>query len=108
MAKLAQGEIWWVNLPAPAGRRPALIITRSSALPHLSNVTVAPLTRTARGIASEVRLTRTDRVPTDCVVSLENILTIPQALVQKQITMLKPARMLEVFSAIRFVFDMPQ
>jgi mRNA-degrading endonuclease toxin of MazEF toxin-antitoxin module len=26
-----QGDIWWADLPAPAGRRPVLILTRSDA-----------------------------------------------------------------------------
>jgi mRNA interferase MazF len=35
-------------------RRPALILTRSSALPRLKWVTVAPITSTTRGLTSEV------------------------------------------------------
>ena len=107
MPKLVQGEIRWVNFPAPAGRRPALVLTRSKALAHLTNVTVAPLTRTARGISAEVRLGAADGVPTDCVISLENIITVPQSLTQQKITSLTPLRMEEVFEAIRYVFDMP-
>ena len=34
-------------------RRPALILTRQSALPFLSWVTVLPITRTIRGLTSE-------------------------------------------------------
>jgi mRNA interferase MazF len=106
-ANLIQGDIWWVDLPLPAGRRPALILTRTAALTHLTNVTVAPLTRTRRSVASEVALTPADGVPTDCVVSLENILTVPQHLVQRRITALLSPKMDEVFHAIHFVFALP-
>ena len=58
-----QGAIWWVNFPRPAGRRPALVLTRSDAIPHMTNVTVAPLTRTIRAIDSEVVLSPAGRVP---------------------------------------------
>ena len=42
MASLAQAEVRWANLPAPAGRRPVLVLTRTAVLPHRSSVTVAP------------------------------------------------------------------
>jgi mRNA interferase MazF len=34
--------------------RPALVLTREIVRPHLNNVTVAPITGTARGIRTEV------------------------------------------------------
>ncbi len=107
MAKVRQGEIWWANLPPPAGRRPILILTRSDAIGHLSNATVAPLTRTMRGIDSEVVLLPDVGVPTLCAISLDNILTIPKALLDRRIVTLPVNTMAEVFSAIRFVFAMP-
>ncbi len=101
-----QGEIYWADLPGAAGRRPVLILTRTSAIPRLSNVTVAPLTRTRRGIAAEVDLDHGDGVPTACTVTLENILTIPRSVVDRRITTLSPSKMQAVFDAIRFVFAM--
>jgi mRNA interferase MazF len=83
------------------------VLTRSDALPHLTNATVAPLTRSARGIPSEVRLTPADGVPTECAVSVENILTIPQTLLDGRIASLSAGRMGEVFDAIRYVFALP-
>jgi mRNA interferase MazF len=106
LSRMKQGEIWWASLPAPSRRRPVVILTRSAAIASLSNITVAPLTRTIRGIQSEVRLTPEDGVPSDCVVSLENILTIPKSLLDKRITTLGPVRMTSILQAIRFVFDM--
>ncbi|MGF2943663.1 type II toxin-antitoxin system toxin endoribonuclease MazF3, partial [Mycobacterium sp. Lab-001] len=34
--------------------RPVLILTREVVRPHLTNVTVAPITTTVRGLATEV------------------------------------------------------
>ena len=106
MSNALQGEIWWADLPAPSGRRPILILTRSDAIPLLTNVTVAPLTRTVRGIPAEVALSVTDGVPTDCAVSLENILTVPQELLARRIAQLSEHKMRAVFDAIRHVFAM--
>jgi len=105
---LAQGQVCWVNFPGPVGHRPALVLTRTPALRHLANVTVAPVTRTTRGIPAEVPLTPTpDGVPTAYVILLDGILTVPQANLDRQVTTLSTARMAEVFRAIRFVFAMP-
>jgi mRNA interferase MazF len=107
MAERQQGNICWANLPPPAGRRPVLVLTRTDALRHMTNVTVAPLTRTIREIESEVVLSPAHGVPTACAVSLDNILTIRKTTLDQTITTLPDDTMKEVFTAIRFVFDMP-
>jgi len=56
--------------------RPALIVTRNSALHVLSSVTVAPITRTVRGLSTEVRVGRRNGLDHDCVVSCDNITTV--------------------------------
>ncbi|MCA9242961.1 MAG: type II toxin-antitoxin system PemK/MazF family toxin [Phycisphaerales bacterium] len=101
-----QGEVYWADLPHPVGRRPVLILTRSFAIPQLSNVTVAPLTRSRRGIQSEVDLTPDDGVPTDCSVSLDNIMTVPRSMLDSRIARLGEHRMRAVFDAIQFAFEM--
>ena len=106
MARVRQGEIWWANLPAPARRRPVLILTRSDAIGHMRNITVAPLTRTIRGIDSEVVLSPDHGVPTLCAVFLDNIMTIMKTLLDRRIVTLPPDTMTEVFGAMRFVFAM--
>lgn len=107
MPNARQGEIWWANLPAPAGRRPVLVLTRTDAVGHMTNVTVAPLTRTIRGIDSEVVLSPDHGVPTVCAVSLDNIMTIRKTVLSRRIVTLPADTMTEVFNAIRFVFAMP-
>lgn len=49
-----------------AGRRPALVLTRSAAIPVLSRLVVAPATRTVRRIPTEVALDRGDGMPDAC------------------------------------------
>jgi len=106
MAKHRQGEIWWANLPVPAGRRPVLLLTRTDAVSHMTNVTVAPLTRTIRDIESEVVLSTEHGVPSVCAISLDNIMTIPKKMLDRRIVASDCETMGEVFDAIRFVFAM--
>jgi mRNA interferase MazF len=59
-------------------RRPALILTRQSALPVLGWVTVAPITSTIRGLTSEVSVGVRNGLDHDSVVSCDNVTTVRQ------------------------------
>ncbi len=56
---MRRGEVRWYKFSKHDKRRPAVILTRSSAIDHLGEVTVAPITRTIREGPSDVLLTRT-------------------------------------------------
>lgn len=100
---MKQGDIYWFKFRAPDKRRPVLILTRTSALPYLTGITVAKLTTTIRGPASEVLLNPgEDGVLEECVVNLDNIQTIPRDQLGDLITELSPERMREVRAAIEF------
>lgn len=97
---MKRGEIWWARIGS--GRRPALILTRDHALPLLSGVTVAPTTRRIRSIPTEVALGRTDGMPHECALSLDNLETISKRDLHRRITTLSPARIEEVCDALRY------
>lgn len=98
-----QGDVYWYTFRAPDKRRPVLILTRNSAIPFLTSVTVAPLTTTIRGIPSEVILTPADDgVTADCSVSADNIQTVRKAGLSAYVTHLSLERMREVRAAIEF------
>ena len=107
MPRPRQGEIWWANLPSPAGRRPVVVLTRDAAIARLNSLTVAPLTRSIRNVETEVILTEEQGVMTLCAISLDNILTIPKNQMDLRLTALSRDSMNEVFAAIRTAFDMP-
>jgi mRNA interferase MazF len=72
-----------------------------------NQVTVAVITRTARGLRSEVALTRSrDSMPKDCVVNLDVIQTMRKNRLTKKITTLTPARMAEVDAALKFALEL--
>jgi mRNA interferase MazF len=74
---VARGDIVWLDLEQE-GRRPVLVLTRDEAIPRLRNVVVALITRTIRGIDTEVELGPDDGMPVECAVSLDNLRTVPQ------------------------------
>ena len=103
---MKRGEVWWAHLPAPAGRRPVVLLIRDSAYRVRSAVTVAPVTRTIRSIAVEVPLDQKDGLPSRCVVNLDDLTTIPKALIRERITVLSAERLQQIDDAIRFALDL--
>lgn len=102
---MQRGEVWWADLPLPVGRRPVLIVTRASAVTARNQVVVAQITRTRHGIASEVELTRNDGMPSDSVINCDVLLTVPKDRLLRPITVLTPAKLTAVGSALRFALD---
>ena len=95
-----RGEIWWVEAPN-RGRRPYLIMTRSSAIPVLKSVLAAPLTRTIRDIPTEVPLSAADGVHQDSVASFDNLTVIPKTCLVQRISRLSPDRISEACRALQ-------
>ncbi len=54
------------------------MLTRDAAIDVLTTVTCAPITRTIRGIPSEVELGPDHGLPEACVITCDNVVTIPQ------------------------------
>ena len=102
---MKRGQIWWAKLSKPVGIRPVVLLSRDSAYDVRNAVTVATVTRRIRGIEVEVRLGRNEGMSTDCVVNLDDIITIRKVLLDKQITTLSQDKMLEVDHAIIYALD---
>lgn len=90
---MQRGEIWFAA--TPGGDRPVLVLTRDPVADRIGSVVVAALTRTRRGLVSELLLTPDDGVPTDSVVNFDNLHTIPRHALRRKVTTLPPARMAE-------------
>jgi mRNA interferase MazF len=103
---MRRGEVRWVDFEHPDKRRPAVILTRSSAIGYLSTVTVAPITTTIRETPSAVRLGPEDGLPADCAANLHNVYTVPQARVGNLITVLTESKMVQVEAALLFALGM--
>jgi mRNA interferase MazF len=103
---MKRGEVWWVDLPAPAGRRPAVLLSRDAAYRVRAAITVAPVARTIRSIPVEVILDQSDGMPARCVVNLDDITTLPKVLIKQRITALSTEKIQQVDQAIRFALDL--
>jgi mRNA interferase MazF len=79
-----QGEIWWAETEHK--RRPVLVVTRSEAIPVLTTVVVAPVTRTIRGIPTEIPLGQGDGLHHDCAANFDNLQRIPKALLAERVS----------------------
>jgi len=91
---MQRGEVWFAA--TPGGDRPVLVLTRDPVADRVGSVTVAALTRTRRGLVSELDLAAgADGVPTDCVVNFDNLHTLPRDTFRRRVTILSPARMAE-------------
>ena len=89
---MRRGEIWFAA--APGGDRPVLVLTRDPVADRAGAVVVAALTRTVRGLTSELPLTAADDgVPTDCVVDFDNLHTLPREAFHRRVTALAPPRL---------------
>jgi mRNA interferase MazF len=78
----------------PGDDRPVLVLTRDPVADRIGSVVVAALTRTRRGLVSELDLTtHDDGVPSDCVVNFDNVHTLPRDRFRRPVTTLSPARM---------------
>ena len=96
---VVRGEVCWLEL-AEEGRRPVCVLTRDEAIGGLRNIVVALVTGTVRGIETEVQLGHEDGMPRECAISLDNLRTVPQALLVEPITKLGPEKMAEVCAAL--------
>jgi mRNA interferase MazF len=97
---MRKGEVWFAK--TPGGDRPVLVLTRDPVADRIGSVVVAALTRTQRGLVSELPLTpEADGVPTACVVNFDNIHTLPSDSFRRPVTKLSAARIAESCRILR-------
>jgi mRNA interferase MazF len=97
---MKQGDIWLLEEPNEKPR-PSLVLTRPVAITMLTSLTVAPLTRTVRGVPTEIALGPEDGVRYDSVASFDNVVTVPRAMLTTHIGRLRTGRWHEVCEAMR-------
>jgi len=96
---MRRGEVWFAA--TPGGDRPVLVLTRDPVADRIGAIVVAALTRTRRGLVSELDLTADrDGVPTDCVVNFDNVHTLPRDALRRRVTILSAARMAQACRAL--------
>lgn len=99
---MKQYQIWWADLPGPAGRRPVLLLTRDGACEFLNKLVVAEITTTVRNIPTEVLLGPAEGLVKKCVVNCDNLRTVAKQNLVEKISQLPPHRILEVKRAVGY------
>lgn len=102
MSPPRQGEIWWAE--SEEKRRPVLVVTRTEAVPVLTGIVVAPVSRTIREIPTEVPLGEAEGLPVDCVAAFDNLQRIRRSSLTERAGSLGPRRQ-EVCLALRALAD---
>ncbi|MGH9947675.1 MAG: type II toxin-antitoxin system PemK/MazF family toxin [Pyrinomonadaceae bacterium] len=101
---MKRGDVYWIKFKQPEKRRPALIITRDSAIPLLNRLTVIPITSTLRDTPSTVWLDETDGIPNACLINIDHIQTVSKEKIDAYLTHIEGGKLEEVFDAIKFAF----
>jgi mRNA interferase MazF len=86
--------------------RPVLVLTREQVRPYLTRVTVAPITSTIRGLSTEVSVGKANGLDHACVVSCDNIVTVPLAALGPQVGFLLDEQETALTHAIHAAFDL--
>jgi len=86
--------------------RPVLVLTRELVIPERTQITVAPVTSTARGLSVEIPVGQDNGLGKDSVVNCDNIVTIPKTAIGERIGYLLPAQEAALTAAIRAAFDL--
>lgn len=90
MVTPSQGEIWWAE--AEDKRRPVLVVTRSEAVPVLTWLVVAPVTRTVRSIPTEIPLGVDEGLGEPCAAAFDNLQTVRRSLLTSRVGRLRSPR----------------
>jgi mRNA interferase MazF len=82
------------------------VLTRNAAIEVLYSVTCAPITRTIRGIRSEVVVGRREGLPVRSVISCDSVVTVPKAwLEEERVGRLGRPKRVELDRALRYALD---
>jgi mRNA interferase MazF len=95
-----------IHLASLDKTRPVLVLTRELVRPHLSRVTVAPITSTVRGLSTEVPVGPANGLEHPSVVSCDNVVTVPVSALRRQIGVLLPGQEIALTIALHAAFDL--
>jgi len=84
--------------------RPALILTRPTIRPHLTKITVAPITSTIRGISTEVAVGQGNGLDQESVVNCDNVHTVHVNQIGRQVGTLLDSQEAALSAAIRAAY----
>lgn len=97
---ISRGDVYDADIPL-SGVRPAVVVTRSEAVPVLSGVAVVAVTSTVRGHVAEVPLNEEEGLDHPCVANCDDLATVPKTRLLRYRGHLGPTRLRELDDALR-------
>ena len=95
-----RGDIRWYTFRLPDKRRPVMVLSRTEVLEQLNELIVVPITRTIRGLATEVVLTQDDGMPVTCALNFDHIALAQKDRIGSTLSTLAETRWPEVRNAL--------
>ena len=86
--------------------RPALVLTRPAARGAMTKVTIAPITSAIKGLSSEVRVGPDNGLDHDCVISLDNVLTVPTSTLGRTVGYLRAEQEAQLAHTVTLAYDL--
>jgi mRNA interferase MazF len=99
-----RGDVWFADVPGDK-RRPVVVLTRSSVLPRLTTILVAPVTTRVRQIPTEIPLGPAQGLPRQCVANFDNILPLPKERLVQRVGRLGAPDLQRICAAARFAIQ---
>ena len=112
MVEVAQGELWWAELPAPSGsapgfRRPVIVVQGNPLnRSRLGTVVCVPLTSNLKWEAAPGNTSLSAKatgLPKDSVANASQLVTVDRAYLSGRIGKLSPKRLEQVLASIDVV-----
>jgi mRNA interferase MazF len=101
-----RGDVYWAQFSKPIGKRPVVLVSRDEAYSIKTRVTVVVVTRTVRGIPTEVRVGRSEGLPKAGVANADEFVTIPVTTLRERIATLSRSKLDEIDATLRFAFGL--
>ncbi|NBX23822.1 MAG: type II toxin-antitoxin system PemK/MazF family toxin [Microbacteriaceae bacterium] len=103
---MRRAEVWWAELPPPVGPRPVVVLTRDAVCDTIGAVVVALVTRTSRGLPTEVSVGKPEGLPRPSVVNTDNILTVPRQRLARLMGQFSSAKIDELDRALKIALGL--
>ncbi|HMO96342.1 MAG TPA: type II toxin-antitoxin system PemK/MazF family toxin [Tepidiformaceae bacterium] len=101
-----RGDVYWTDFGGRSGIRPAVVVTRDSALDLITAITVAPLTTRIRNVSSRVVVGEEDGLSDASAINLDSLQTVRIEAIGEFICHLSPERMEQVRRALIWALDL--
>lgn len=103
---MRRGDVYWAQFSAPIGKRPVVLVSRDEAYAIKARVTVVAVTRTIRGIPTEVRVGPSEGLPKVGVANADELVTIPRTTLRDRISTLSRSKLDEIDVALQFALGL--